>query len=211
MRSPAAPARSWPLVLAVAGLTVAAMALGIADWPLPRLTRGGLMVDDVPAALWALVLGLTVVCLVVAAAATRRAAGPWFRGPAAVAWLTVLVLTAAVLAWNALYSAAYSTTVVDALIPVLHWLFTFVPAVLGALPFRRAGRTVRAAAALGTGVVSLPLFALGWTLLVPGQEGWTDHLVNAAVGVALLGLIPLVLGVAIGAAIGRGAPPAPRG
>lgn len=59
--------------------------------------------------------------------------------------------------------------------------------------------------------MSLPLLALGWTLLVPAEEGWTDHLVTAAVGVVLLGLIPLLLGVAIGAAIGRGGPPALQG
>ncbi|TYP89647.1 hypothetical protein [Blastococcus xanthinilyticus] len=200
------PARPWPTAVV---LTVAALALGLVDWPLPRLTVGGLMVDRVPGPLWVLVLGLTAVCVAVAVVGTRRAVGARFRGPAAALWLVVVVLTAAVLAWNALYSAAYSTTVVDALIPVLHWLFTFVPAVLGALAFRRAGRAERAAGALGTGVVSLPLFALGWALLVASDDGWTDHLASAAFGVAVLGVLPLVAGIAIGAAGGRRAESAP--
>jgi hypothetical protein len=121
--------------------------------------------------------------------------------PAALGWLGIAVAAAAALVVNALVSAAESRAPVGAVIPVLHWLFTLVPALLaGAVTVRRGG-AAPGVAALGTGVVTVPLFGLGWAQLV-SREYSPDALTGSLWTTALLGALPLAVGVA--SVVGRG-------
>ena len=105
------------------------------------------------------------------------------------------------LAWNGLYTAALSATEPGPVIPVFHWLFTFAPALLAAALFIRRGRRERRAAALGTGVVTVPLLALSWALL--DSSGLSLGSVGRAVyDTAVFGIVPLALAVALAGAIG---------
>src|SRR3712207_9217097 len=98
-------------------------------------------------------IGTTVVCLVVATALTLRAADLRGREPLALAWAALVLPAAAALVWNVLYSAALSTEA-GPIIPIFHWLFTFVPALLAGWLLTGRTRGDRWAAALGTGVVT---------------------------------------------------------
>jgi hypothetical protein len=66
---------------------------------------------------------------------------------------------------------------------------------------------VRRAAALGSGVVTVPVFALSWALLWPGLS--LAGLSSALLPTVVLGVAPLVGGVALAGAIGWQPPPAP--
>ena len=158
------------------------------------------MVWDVPAALWALVLGLSAVCAGTAAALTARAVGVEYRDPALLGWVALMLVTSGALAWNALYAAALSTTSFGVVIPIFHWLFTFGPAVLAGGMFTRRERQARLAAALATGLVTVPLFQLFSMLLLPGDPGRT--LLGSLTLTAALAVAPLVGAVAIAGAMG---------
>jgi hypothetical protein len=71
--------------------------------------------------------------------------------------VALVVLAVAALVWNAVYAAALSTIDFGAPVPIFHWLFTFAPAVLADVLFSRRGRRARWPAALGTGVVTVPV------------------------------------------------------
>jgi hypothetical protein len=199
---------NWPrgLMLTGAGLTVALTLLGTLAWPRPTWSVQAWRTFSAPPALWALLIASAVVCVLVAAVLTRRALGAAARGWPLAAWTVLLVVAALALVWNAMYAAALSTIEYGAVIPVFHWLFTFVPAVLAGALFGRRGRQACLVAAIGTGVVTLPLFALGWALLVPA--GLTIGAVLAVVwSTAILGVAPLVGGVALATAFGSGRAP----
>jgi hypothetical protein len=204
---PAAPPPPTPLprapIVAAGVLTASVSTVGLLPWPRPFLagtTESGWNVSGVPEAMSVLVLGTAMVCVAVGAVLTFRLTGlrPW--QPTALGWLLLAVLAAGALVWNALYSAALSVMDFGAVIPIFHWLFTFVPAFLAAALFIRRGRQVRWAAALGTGVVTLPLFHLGSLLLVADDPG--AALLSSVRMTAVLAVAPLVGAVGIAGAMG---------
>jgi hypothetical protein len=78
-----------------------------------------------------------------------------------------------------------------------------VPAVLAGFLARDAGRAARVRAALGTGLVTVPLTALGWALL-SSSPGATAGLGDVLAQTGLAAVAPLVLGVVFVAADRRG-------
>ena len=200
----ARPRVPWTTVAATAVLTVAAVLLGQRDWAVPERVLRDWQVAAVPASLTALVLGLTAVCLLVGAAVTLRDAALRPRDPVFLAWLAVSLLAAAALIWNALVLAADSRFETGAIIPVLHWTFTFVPALLVGFVARGLGAGRAVAAALGTGVVTLPLFALGWSLL-SSRESVAAGIGSSLWATALLGVLPLAVAAGIARSSARSA------
>jgi hypothetical protein len=156
----------------------------------------------VPGSVWLLVLGSTAVCIAAATALTVRATGSRAGDPRTWAWLGLLALSAAALVWSAIYAAALSTIDFGALIPIFDWLFTFAPAVLAGSLFAQRTRHERYAAALGTGVVTVPLLGLSFALLDSSGLSLAGVL-GALYLSAVLGAAPLVGGVAVAGAIGR--------
>ena len=106
------------------------------------------------------------------------------------------LISAAALVWNALVMAADSEFETGAIIPVFHWAFTFVPALLTGFAARGLGPGRAVAAALGTGVVTLPLFGLGWSLLA-SRESLGAGIGSSLWATALLGVLPLAISAAI--------------
>ncbi len=199
------PRRPWAALAATAVLTVGAVALGQRDWALPERVQGGFEVAAVPASLVALVLGVTAAGLLVGSWAVlgRRAVRP---GDAVfVAWLVVSLLAAAALTWNALFLATDAASEPGPIIPVFHWMFTSVPAVLVGLVARSRGGAAAFATALGTGVVTLPLLGLGWSLLASREPALTGF-GNALWLTATFGVLPLVIALAI---VGSSSPERP--
>ncbi|MGQ4819102.1 hypothetical protein ACQ1ZK_18570, partial [Enterococcus faecium] len=85
-----------------------------------------------------LLAGSAIACVAVAVVLVLRTSDLRAAEPAALGLWLLLVVSAGALAWNALYSAALSTVPFGAAIPIFHWLFTPVPAVLAmALVARR--------------------------------------------------------------------------
>ena len=187
-----ASAGSGPVVAAGVVLTCATTVLGaLVAWPSPARTTSVWQVADVPASTAGLVAGAAVLCLVVAAALVRPGSLP--GRTAGVTWSLLALASAGALAWNALYCAALSAGAFGAVIPVFHWLFTFVPALVVGLATRAAGPRGQLRATLGTAVVTLPLFALGWALLSPDA---LDAVLGTLWTTAVLGVVPLVVAVA---------------
>ncbi|MGY2130238.1 hypothetical protein [Blastococcus sp. SYSU DS0617] len=186
----------WPTLAATVVLTVVAVLVGQRDWAVPERVLRDWQVADVPPSLTALVLGVTAVCLLVGAWTTLRDAALRPRDLAFLTWLVVSLLAAAALIWNALVMAADSEFETGAIIPVFHWMFTFVPALLTGLAARNRGAVRTVAAALGTGVVTVPLFGLGWSLL-SSREPMPAGIGNSLWITAILGVGPLVIAAAI--------------
>lgn len=188
-----ATAGSGPVVQASILLTCATTVLGAAvPWPSPARSTSGWLVADVPASTAGLVAGAAVLCLVVAGTLVRTGSLP--GRAAAVTWWMLALASAGALAWNALYSAALSAVAFGAVIPVFHWLFTFVPALVVGLATRAAGPRAQLRATLGTAVVTLPLFALGWALLDP--SGGLAGVPGTLRVTSILGVVPLLLAIA---------------
>jgi hypothetical protein len=202
--SQASPQRLPHLLLGLSGaivvLTGFVTVVGAFPWPRPRRVMTSFwQVSDVPGALWALVLGTAAVCVVAAAVLTIRGVGLEPREPAVLAWLALLLLAAAALVWSALYAAALSATFYGAIIPIFHWLFTFVPAMVAGGFFGRRARRMRLATALGTGVVTVPLFHLFSVLLVrPGRP--VEAVLSSMPLTAFLAVVPLVIGILLAGA-----------
>ena len=206
--SPAPPPPDGPSgipiapMLATAVLGLSAATLGLLPWPPPVWSQSSLwLVADVPGALWVFLLVGAVISIATAVALTWREADLGPRHSRASPRFTPLA--AAALLWNALYAAALSTIDFGAPIPIFHWLFTFIPAVLAGSLFRHRGRRARWTAALGTGVVTVPLFALSWSLLIPGLS--LAGVANTLWATGILGVAPLAVGVAAAGAMGGGA------
>jgi len=176
----------------MAVLTLAVSLLGVRDWAVPRRVLGGWQVADVPPSLTALVVGTAVACLVAAVVVVHHDTGLPMLSPAFLGWFAICLVAAAALVWNALVLAADAAVVVGAIIPVLHWLFTAVPAALGALVARGHGADVSLRAGLGTGVVTVPLFALGWALF-NSREPTATAVLGSLWSTLLLGVAPLVV------------------
>lgn len=177
-------------------LTLAATAIGLRHWALPERVFGGWQVGAVPGSLAALVLITTVVCLAVGIATTVHDAGLRLRDPAFAVWLVVVLLAAAALVWNALVLAADAAVVVGAIIPIFHWAFTFVAALLAGLAARRRRPATTLAVALGTGVVTVPLFALGFSLFA-SREAFLAGVGATLWITSVLGVLPLALAALI--------------
>jgi len=191
------------MIVATVVLGVVVPLLGLLPWPRPMLSPDSRwLVTDVPAPLWVVVLGSTAVCLTTAVVLTARAAHLRMGDPVTWAWVVPVLLAAAALVWNALYAAALSTTDPGSPIPIFHWLFTFAPAVLAGWSFSGRGREGRRVAAAGTGVVTVPLFALGWALLFVRPEPWLETLAGTAQLTAVLGVAPLIGGLALTGVMG---------
>ncbi|MGY1616393.1 hypothetical protein ACI797_06560 [Geodermatophilus sp. SYSU D00691] len=163
----AAPAvRASANAFGIAGTTVALAVvlalLGAQDWPLPGRTADG--VTDVPSSLVQFLVVCAGLCLWAAGRVTRPART--FRSPAAASVWWAVVAAAAFVSLTAAVSLAswggFGAHPADLLV---RWTVPFVPALLAGVLARRDGRAARLRAALGTGVVTLPLFALGWALL----------------------------------------------
>jgi hypothetical protein len=194
-------------MLTGAGLALALTLLGTLAWPRPEWSVDAWRTFSAPAALWMLLIGSAVVCGGAAVVLTRRALGP--VAPVAFAlWTALLVVAALALVWDGLYSAALSTIQFGAAIPIFHWLFSFVPALLAGAIFGRHGRQACLVAAIGTGVVTVPLFALAWALLAPAGLTW-GAVLAVLWTTAVLGVAPLVAGVALATAFGTGRSSAP--
>ena len=192
----ARPRLPWTTLAATAVLTVGAILVGQRDWAVPERVLRDWQVADVPSSLTALVLGVTATCLLVGAAVTLRDAALRPRDPVFLVWLAVSLLTAAALIWNALVLAADAEFETGALIPIFHWAFTFVPALLTGFAARGLGAGRAVAAALATGVVTLPLFGLGWSLFT-SRDSLGAGIGSSLWNTALLGAVPLVIAAAI--------------
>jgi hypothetical protein len=158
---PAPGSRRLPLLATTAALAVVLGLLAGQRWPLPA--RAGGAVSDVPQSLVTFLLVCTGACLWAAGRATRPA--DTFRSPANAQLWWVLTTGAAVVSVAAdLSLAADAGAHLRPTALLARWLVPFVPAVLAGVLARRDGRAARVRAALGTGAVTLPLFAAGWAL-----------------------------------------------
>ncbi len=192
----ARPRLPWPTVAGIGILTVGTVALGQRDWALPERAAGGFEVTAVPSSLTALVLGVTAAGLLVGGWAVLRTRSVRPGDAAFLAWLVGSVLAAAALSWNAFVLAADAALEAGPVIPVFHWLFTFVPAVLVGLLARQRGAAVAWTAALATAAVTLPLFGLGWSLLASRGSALAGF-GNSLWSTAALGVLPLVIALAM--------------
>ncbi|MGY1603694.1 hypothetical protein [Geodermatophilus sp. SYSU D00815] len=184
-------------VLRIAGTTVAlAVVLGLLGsqgWPLPGRTADG--VTDVPRSLVHFLLVCAALCLWAAGRVTRPART--FRSPTdAHAWWAVVSAAAVGSLAAALSLASWGGFGAHPADLLVRWTVPFVPALVGGVLARGDGRAARTRAALGTGVVTLPLFALGWALLA--SPGGIALPVSEVVSTTLLaGAAPFAIAVAL--------------
>jgi hypothetical protein len=171
------------------GLTVVVSLLGGQAWALPHRDGGG--VSAVPQSL----LTFLLLCAAAGLWSAGRVVRPaqTFRSPDAARSWWVVVAAAAVIAVIAdLSLASYAGTDQRPGGLLLRCAGTLVPALLGGVLARQDGPAARVRAALGTGVVTVPLLALGWALLASpaaSPAGTPDVLaMTSLAGVAPLGL-----------------------
>jgi hypothetical protein len=140
----------------------------------------------------------TGVCLWAAGKAVRPAGT--FRSPtAAQLWWATTGAAALVSIAAALSLAADAGAHQPPGALLARWLVPAVPAVVAGVLARRDGRAARIRAALGTGVVTVPLFAVGWALFAsPG--GVVLPTADVVSMVLLAGVTPFALAVAFVAA-----------
>jgi hypothetical protein len=193
-----------PLVLAAvgAGLTVVLALLGRQPWQLPQRDDGG--VSTVPQSLLTFLVLCAVVCVWVAGRLVRPA--ETLRATAAAHMWWAVVAGAALVSLAAdLSLASFAGTGQRPTDLPLRCAVPLVPAVLAGVLARRDGRAARIRVALGTGLVTLPLGALGWALLSSpdlSAAGLSDVLAMTC----LAAVTPLALAVAFVAADRRGRP-----
>jgi hypothetical protein len=193
-----------PLVLAAVGAGLAAVLtlLGRQPWQLPERDAGG--VAAVPQSLLSFLLLCAVVCVWVAGRLVRPAETLRSTTAAHIWW--ALVAGAALVSLAAdLSLASFAGTGQRPTDLLLRCAVPLVPAVLAGALARRNGRPARIRLALGTGLVTLPLGALGWALLSsPDRSAAGLGDVLAMTGTAALA--PLALAVAFVAADRRSRP-----
>ena len=190
------------LLAGTVGLTVAAAGVGSLPWALPERVFGGWQVADVPASLAALLAVSTALCLITGTALVLRGARLRLAEPAGLTWLAIVVVAAGALVFNALVLAADASQEAGPVIPVFHWLFTLVPALLAGAVGATRGAAAATAAALGSGVVTLPLFTLGWALMA-SRFPFPSEVLAPLWNSLLLGVVPLLIGVAVAQGWGR--------
>ena len=206
---PAAPApvpvpraRAGRIALVTVALAVVLALLAAQPWPLPERTGGA--VSDVPRSLLNFLVLAAGACLWAAGRATRPR--ETFRSPAAArVWWTTVVLAAAVSVAAALSMASYAGEGERPGGLLVRWMVPFAPALVAGVLARTDGRAARVRAALGTGVVTLPLFALGWAL-VAASGAFPLVLADVVVLTLLVGVAPFALAVAFVAADRRRRP-----
>jgi hypothetical protein len=192
-----APESRWaPLLATTAALAVVLALLAGQRWQLPGRAAGA--VADVPQSLVCFLLVCAGACLWAAGKATRPA--DTFRSPTSAHLWWVLTAGAAVVSIAAdLSLAADAGAQLQPTALLVRWLVPCVPAVLAGVLARRDGRAARVRAALGTGAVTLPLFAVGWALYAsPGGVALAPADVVSMV--LLAGATPFALAVAFVAA-----------
>jgi hypothetical protein len=192
-------ARLRVLIEVGAGLTVLLALLGGQQWPLPGRDGG---VSDLPPSLLSFLLLVSAGCVWTAGRLVRPAGT--LRSPAAVRlWWGFLVGGAAVSLAAGLSLASFAGAGQPPQHLVLHCLVPLVPAVLAGVLASDAGRAARIRAVSGTGLVTVPLAALGWALLASpatSSAGLPDVLAMTG----LSAVAPLTLAVAFVAADRRG-------
>jgi hypothetical protein len=181
-------------VLVGAALTVMLTLLGRQAWQLPHRQPGG--VTDVPQSLLTFLLLCAATCVWVAGRAERPAETLPSAGAVRL-WWALLAGTALVSVAAALSLASYAGTGERPADLVVRCAVPLMPGVLaGALA---AGRAARIRAALCTGLVTVPLCALGWALLSSSERS-TAGLGDVLAMTALSAVAPLALAVAAVAA-----------
>jgi hypothetical protein len=188
------PTGARVLVPVTAGLTLLLALLGSQPWQLPTRVGGG--VSAVPQSLLTFLLLCAAVC-VWAAGRLVRPAETLGSATAVRVWWVVLAGSAVVSVTAALSLASYADSATRPGELAARCLVPLVPAVLAGVLARADGRAARIRAALGTGVVTLPLAGLGWALLASGSAATLTD----ALGTTLLtGVAPLAIAVAFVAA-----------
>lgn len=197
---PAGPDAGVLRAVVVIAVLVAVLALlGMQPWSLPR--RGGGAVTGVPQSLVTFLLICAGGCLWAAGRVTTPAEVLGSAREVRVWW--ALVMAAAVVSVTAALSLASYAGAGDAPEGLLvRWAVPAVPAVLAGVIAWPHGRAARLRAALGTGVVTVPLFALGWALAA-SPAGSPAGLLDALTMTLLAGASPFALAVAFVAG-GRG-------
>lgn len=188
------------LVVVGVALTVVLALLGSQHWELPQ--RDGGVVSALPQSLLTFVLLCAALC-VWAAGRLVRPAETLRSTITAHIWWALLAGAALVSVAAALSLASFAGT--GQLPPdlVLRGVVPVVPAVLAGLLARNDGRAARIRVALGTGLVTVPLGALGWALL--SSPYWsTAGLTDVLAMTGLSALAPLALAVTFVAADRRG-------
>lgn len=190
------PLRPLGLLLGIAGLTVVLALLGQQAWQLPGRDAGG--VTGVPQSLLTFLLLCAAVCGWTAGRLVRPADA--LRSTAATQLWWVLVWGSALVSLaTALSLASFAGTGQRPDDLLLRCAVPLVPALLAGFLARDAGRTARFRAALGTGLVTVPMSAVGWALLSSAPRSTAD--LGDALGMTVLAAVaPLALAVAFVAA-----------
>ncbi|GAB4081425.1 hypothetical protein GCU67_18345 [Modestobacter muralis] len=181
-----------PLIL---GLTVLLALLGDQPWQLPQRVGGA--VGAVPQSLVTFLLICGALCVWAAGRAVRPERTFDSAGAVRVWWLLVIGAMVVSLT-SALSLTSYAGTGERPGGLAVRCLVPLVAALLAGALAHADGRGARIRAALGTGVVTVPMTALGWSLLASSgaPAGLGDVL-----GMTLLsGAVPLALAVAFVAA-----------
>lgn len=190
---PAAPDAGVLRAVVVIAVLVAVLALlGTQPWSLPQ--RAGGAVTGVPQSLVTFLLICAGGCLWAAGRVTEPAEVLGSAREVRVWW--ALVTAATVVSVTAALSLASYAGNGDAPEGVLvRWAVPLVPALLAGAIAWPHGRAARLRAALGTGVVTVPLFALGWALTA-SPAGSPAGLPDALMMTLLAGVTPFALAVA---------------
>ena len=194
--------RTAGLVLAGAGLTVVLALLGRQAWELPQRGPGG--VTDVPQSLLTFLLICAGLCAWLAGRLVRPA--DVLRSTAAVrTWWALVAGTALVALAADLSLASYAGTGQRPTDLLVRCAVPLLPAVLAGALAADAGRAARVRLALGTGLVTVPMSAVGWALLSSAASSTAD--LGDVLGMTLLAAAaPLAVAVALVAGDRRGNP-----
>jgi len=194
-RAPRSPAAGGP-ALAGGALTVVLVLLGRQAWELPQRGAGG--VAEVPQSLLSFLIICAALC-VWAAGRLVRPAETLRSTVAAHSWWALVAGSALVSLAAALSLASFAGTGQRPGDLLLRCAVPLVPAVLAGLLAADAGRAARIRAALGTGLVTVPMAAVGWALLSSSPRSTAG--LGDVLGVTLLSAVaPLVVAVAFVAA-----------
>ncbi|WP_369137914.1 hypothetical protein [Modestobacter versicolor] len=189
-----------PAGLAVAGVVLTAVLalLGRQAWDLPQRDGGG--VTDVPQSLLTFLMLCAALCVWTAGRLVRPA--DVLPPAAARLWWALVSGSALVAVAGALSLASFAGTDRPLEDLVLRCAVPLVPAVLAGALAASAARADRVRTALGTGLVTVPMTAVGWALL--SSSVWsTAHLGDVLGMTVLAGVAPLYVGVALVAAVHR--------